>query len=128
MRRAGNLQKTRTVAIAGIDAPRSFPRLQNRFVALCALALDAAAVREMSSRPFVPIEPEPRQIILQRFRVQIFGALPVDVFDAEDNLSAMLPRPEPIPKGDPDISQMEETGGAGRETGADVHYCGSERM
>src|SRR5579864_1321289 len=60
---------------------------------------------------FVPIEPQPFQILEQRSLETRFTALNVGVLDAQHHRAALLPRKEPVEQRGTGIADVQMSGG-----------------
>ena len=75
-------------------------------------------------RAFVMIQPEPVHAVENRFHRFVGGTLAIGVLDAQDELSTAMPRFEPAIQRSARAADVQETGRARSEAGADSHAWG----
>ena len=80
--------------------------------------------RARDVRPLVPIETEPLDILKQLILVALFAALDIRVFDAKNELAALLARIEPVEKSCAGVADVNLTGGRGGKTYAHLAAAG----
>jgi hypothetical protein len=75
----------------------------------------------LKERTFVPIQAEPSQTLQNALHQLLTGPLGIGVFDSEDESSLVLSGKQPIEKGSPGTTYMEESGGTGCKTNSNTH-------
>src|SRR6266571_3757950 len=72
----------------------------------------------------VPIEAEPSEAVEDHFGVLLGGALPVGVFDAQQELAARVAGVQPVEEGGAGAADVEVAGGRRGEADAGGHAAG----
>src|SRR6266508_5380795 len=96
--------------------------LQVTFVKFCALALQIWPKIAAHMRAFIPVQAEPLQPFVNCGRRFFDMARLVGVFDSQNELSAVMPRKEPVKKRRSRAAEVEIAGGRGGETDADFRH------
>mgnify|MGYP003694725645 CR=1 FL=1 len=84
-----------------------------------ALRLAVGPARAADVGPFVPVEPEPAQVLEDALLGLLRRTLGVGVLDAEDERAVVPAREQPVEERRARVADVELTGGAGSE--ADSH-------
>ena len=109
----------RGIIVVGMAAGQQF--LDRGLVAVQPLRLVIGGERPAHFRPLVPVDAQPAQAVEDRLQGLLDVPLLVGVVDPQDELPAVLPGEEPIEKRGADSADVEVSGGAGGESGADGH-------
>ena len=118
-RRAGALETQPPGAVLLVGPPLVGQLLELGAVQLVALGLEVRAEIAAHAGTFVPVHPQPVHGIQDHLQEGVGVALLIGILDAQDELPASVPGVEPIEQGRAGAADMEEPGGAGRETHAD---------
>ena len=103
-------------AEAGVHQAQIRQLRQGGFVEGGALALIVRLVGAAPAGARVPVQAQPAEVGLQLLGVAAGAAGNVQVFDAEDDLSALLAGAEPGDETAEQVSQMDAPAGRGRKT------------
>src|SRR6266705_2236773 len=74
-----------------------------------------------ANRPFIPIQTQPTQTAQDNFHRLLRVSGDVCIFDAQDKRAARMPSIKPVEQSCAGSADVEETGGAGRESNANFH-------
>ncbi len=85
-----------------------------------ALRLNVRSVRAADVRSLVPVQAEEAQRVHNQFQSVLDFAFLIGVFDAQDELAAGVPRPQPDEQRGTQTADVRRAGGAGRK--ADAHF------
>ena len=107
------------VGAVAVISPACVEKLLNeRIIDVDAFALAVGAVWAAHIGPFVPVDAEPTQVFHERALVRGGGALPVRVFDAQDECPTGLACEHPVEQRRPGVAHVDVSGRGGRETDA----------
>src|SRR5439155_18455271 len=104
------------IGVAGVDQLLGVLLIERK-----TLRLDVRSVRAALARALVPLHAQPSEPVVDRIDGAGHQTVLIGVFDAQDQLPAVLTREEVVVQGGADAPDMERAGGGGRETDADGH-------
>ena len=118
---AGRME-LRTGAETGINQPLRLEFLIARLINFAALALVIGHMRPTMTATFIPEQPQPAEVFFQQ--VGVFTGTPfgIKVFNAKDNLSALMLRAQPCKQAARKISEVEPSAGTGRKSPDDAAH------
>ncbi len=114
VRGAGDAGDFGTAAIAWIDKTGVEQALKVEVVGVLTLALNIGRVRTANVRAFVPVEAKPVEVLKHTFSGAGANAWAVEVFDAQDKLTADDAGEKPGKQGGAQVAKVQITGGTGR--------------
>ncbi len=108
-------------AVAAVDEALLQQLAGGALVVLQTLRLEVGAVGAADLGAFVPVEAEPAEPFEDGIEGAGHEAGLVGVFDAQDELSALMTGEEPVEEGGADVADVGHAGRAGSETDANSH-------
>src|SRR5579872_249793 len=97
-------------AVTAVDMSRLFESFGVGAVGIEAPHLKVRFKRAANFRPLVPVEPKPAEAVENALQVLRPGPLAVGVFDAQDELAAVVSREQPVDQSGPAPTTMKRTG------------------
>jgi len=118
VRRAGDGQQLGAAAIARVEQTLLLKPPQGLLVSFKPERLDIGPVGTADVRPLVPVDAEPAEILQEQPVIVRLATRPVDIFDAENELSAPASRVEPGEESGSGVADVHLAGRRRRETSA----------
>ena len=88
-------------------------------VNLKSLGLVVRAVGSANFGAFIPVNIQPTEAVQHSFDRSRNQTRLVSVFNSDNELTAMMTSKKPVEEGCPDVADVGQSGGAGRESNAD---------